>query len=226
MSFRATVLRRSCLALLILGLGATSPAFGQAKNSPVAFSNQDAITTAFVDPPVTTGSAGGTASNANGNTQWLKVEIHYGATDALTTPYLDSVTIKVWIEGRDSSVANSQGTKGIAIVLTGEVTYVNIAQSKDVYGVFYVHPSTLARYSGDGGYEDFDRKFDIHAQLSVGGAVMDDINKGKEPDPVILTWFTKLKAIPNLVYRQDQSPFLSADVDRYPAIKLQAAAAQ
>lgn len=221
MSFRATVLRRSCLAAIILGVAASSTAFGQAKNSPVAFSNQDAITTSFVDPPVTTGTAGSTAANSNGNTQWLKVEVHYGTTDAMITPYLDSVEIKVWIEGRDLSVTNSQGTKGIAIGLTGSVTYVNIAQSRDIYGVFYVHPSTLARYAGEGGYEDFDRKFDVHAELYVGGALMDLIDKGKEQDP---KWFTVLKPIPNLVYRQDQSPFIAADVDRYPAIKLQPAA--
>ena len=223
MSFRATGLRRSCLAVIFLALGAASTAFGQAKNSPVAFSNQDAITTAFVDPPVSTGTAPPVAANTNGNTQWLKVEIHFGTTPALTADFLDAVEIKVWIEGRDMSVANSQGTKGISIGLTGSVTYVNIAPSKDVYGVFYVHPSTLARYAGEGGFEDFDRKFDVHAELYVGGVLMDAIDRGKETDP---KWFTVLKPVPNLVYRQDQSPFIAADVDRYPAIKLQATAAQ
>jgi len=209
--------------VIILGLAASSSAFGQAKNSPVAFANQEAITSSLVDAPVAVRSDSSVSSTGD-NPQWLKVEIHFGTTAALVTPFLDAVEIKVWIEGRDPSVMNSQGTKGIAIVLTGSVTYVNIAANKDVYGVFYVHPSTLARYSGEGGVEDFERKFDIHAQLSVGGAVMDAINKNKEPDAVALTWFTSVKAIPDLVYRQDQSPFILSDIGRYPAIKLMPAA--
>ncbi len=46
---------------------------------------------------------------------------------------------------------------------------------------------------------------------------MDAIDKNKETDP---KWFQALKVVPNLVYRQNQSPFLLTDVDRYPAIKL------
>ena len=45
------------------------------------------------------------------------------------------------------------------MALTGSVTYINVAAGRDLYGVFYVHPSTLGRYSSDRGYEEYDRKF-------------------------------------------------------------------
>jgi hypothetical protein len=220
MSFRATLLKRSCSALFLLGLITAPWAHGQATNSPVAFVNQEAITTTFVPTP-NLGSANdsGGGASASANSQWLKVEFHYGTTAALLTPFLDSVQFKVWIEGLDPLADNkSQASgKGVAIALTGEVTYINVPAGKDLYGVFYVHPNTLARYSSDRGYEDYDRKFDVHLEAYVGGALMDKIDKNKETDPI---WFQALKATPGLVYRQDQCPFMVADPDRYPAIKL------
>lgn len=208
------VLKRSLLTLVLLGSGACSTLFGQAANSPVAFANEDAITTSFVVAPNLAGTAGQAGSS---NNNWMKVEVHFGTTTNLTKPYLDAVDVKVWIEGRDMTAKNSAGTPGVAVALTGSVTYVNIAPSKDVYGVFYVHPSTLTRYC-ESSYEDFDRKYNIHAELQVGGAVMDAINKTKETDP--LGWYKPFTIVPNLVYRQDQTPFIIADPDRYPAIKL------
>jgi hypothetical protein len=193
-------------------------AFGQLATSPVAFANLGAVTTSFVTAP----NLAGSSASASG-AQWLKVEFHFGTTPKLTTPFLDSVEFKVWIEGVDSLAPNpSQPTGvGVAVGLTGSVTYVNIPAGPDSYGVFYVHPSTLGRYSSSRGVEDFDRKFDVHVEAYVGGALMDKIDKNKETDP---DWFKALKPIPNLVYRQDQTPFIIADPDRYPAIKLPAAA--
>jgi hypothetical protein len=221
MSFRATVLKRSCLAVFLLGLSAASAAFGQAANSPVAFANQDAITTSFVPAPNLAGTAGA-ASTAG---QWFKVEVHFGTTAMLTTAFLDSVDVKVWIEGFDPDAKNGAG-KGVSVIFPGTVTYVNVAAAKDIYGVFYVHPSTISRYSGPGGTDNYDRKYNVHAELSVGGAIMDNINKVKEAsDPSGGgTWYKGFTVVPNLVYRQDQTPFIIADPDRYPAIKLPAAA--
>jgi hypothetical protein len=215
------VLKRSCLVLLIAGLGAASTAYGQVKNAPVAFANQDAITTSFVTAPNLAGTSG---AAGNDSTNWLKVEVHYSTTPALLTPFLNEVQVKVWIEGLDPQAKNAAGTSGVAVALTGDVTYINVPAGKDVYGVFYVHPDTLIRYSGEGGYQNYDRKYDIHAELSVGGAVVDAINKKKETD--VLGWYKGFTVVPNLVYRQNQTPFIIADPDRYPAIKLPAAAGQ
>ena len=199
---------------------AARPAFGQAANAPIAFVNQEAITTTFVQAPNLAGTSG---AAGGGNAQWLKIEFHYGTTDKLTAPFLDSVQFKVWIEGLDLLAKNAPVPgKGAAVALTGDVTYVNVPAGKDLYGVFYVHPNTLVRYSDERGYEQFERKYDVHVEAYVGGALVDENNKNKEADP--LGWFKPFTVVPNLVYRQDQTPFVIADPDRYPAIKLPAAA--
>jgi hypothetical protein len=100
MSFSALVLKRSCLVIILLSLCASSAAFGQLKNaqgllvSPVAFANEDAITTALVVAPNFAGTAGAAGTN---NDNWLKVEVHFGTTTALIKPFLDAVDVKVWI---------------------------------------------------------------------------------------------------------------------------------
>jgi hypothetical protein len=218
MSFRATELKRSHLVVLLLSLASASSAFGQAKNSPVAFTKEDAIVGTFVSAPniVAAGSGGG--SGSSDDTQWLKVEIHYGTTSALTTNFLDELQVKVWIEGRDMLAKNAAAPgQGVPVGLTGSVDYVNIPAGRDLYAVFYVPPATLRRYSTERGTTDFERKFDIHAELYVGGTLMDAIDRNREKD---LTWYQKLRAVSGMVYRQFQSPFISIDPNRYPPIKL------
>jgi hypothetical protein len=215
--------------VFLLSLIIAPTAFGQAVDaqgkliSPVAFANEEPILTTLVQAP-TLGSSSGSSSSSN-TAQWLKVEFHYGTTAILTTKYLDEIQFKVWIEGRDLQAKNAPpGGQGVAVALTGTVTYVNVPAGKDLYGVFYVHPDTLGRYSDDRGSEQFERKYDVHLEAYVGGTLMDAVNKNKEDDP--LKWFQPLVPIANLVYRQDQSPFALSDSGRYPAIKLQAPAAQ
>jgi len=230
MSFRATAPKRSHLVVFLLSLIAAPAVFGQLATSPIAFAERDAILTTFVTAPNLNTDANPSPPSGE-PAQWLKVEFHYGITPALTTKYLDSVEFKVWIEGLDRFATNAQGGKGVGVALTGSVTYINIpvdkelGQGKDLYGVFYVHPSTLSRYSRDHGTaEDFVEpdKFDVHIEAYVGGALMDYNNKNKEQDPQ--GWFKPLTVVPNLVYRQDQCPFLISNPDRYPMIKLPAPA--
>jgi len=211
------VLRRQSLVVLFLTLISVPVALGQAPTSPIQFAKQDGITTSFIPAPDVGGTVGGSTNPAN----WLKVEIHYATTPNLKTKYLDAVQFKIWVEGRDPDAVNSTGGKGVAVGFTGEVTYVNIAAGKDIYGVFYVHPATLARYSTDGNLDDYDRKFNIHVEAYVDGALQDYFDKRPEKN---LGWFKVLKPIPGLVFRQDQCPFIQADTERYPAMKLPTAA--
>jgi hypothetical protein len=214
MSFHATKLKQRFLIPFLL-VSASIPAFSQAPVPGITLTSPEAITTTFVDPPMLAGNSG-----SGGDSKWLKIEFRYSITPT-KGDYLDSVEFKVWVEGRDLLAPNAPGDEGIAVGLTGSVTYINlsVAKSKDGYGVFYIHPSTLARYSSKGGYTDFERKFNVHIQALVDGKDIDDADKNKEDDPA---WFQKLTAVSGLVYRQDQSPFLLSDLGRYPAIKLPA----
>jgi hypothetical protein len=221
MSFLATALKRHSLALFLLGViliqarAQTAP-----PDRPVLFNDQDGVTTSFVTAPTLSTGTYRPPPPANGdNNQWLKVELHYSVTTKPDQPaFLPSVTFKIWIEGRDLFDPRGKPREGIAVALTGSVTYVNIPSGKDNYAVFYVHPNTLARYSTTTGYTDFDRKFNIHVEADIDGQLSDYYDKTKEQD---LNWFKALTPITGVVYRHDQCAFLLDSPDRYPAIKLE-----
>jgi hypothetical protein len=215
MSFRVTTLKRSLSLVLLLGAAAL-PAAAQIPNSPIVFA-QSAITTSFVPAPNLGGTAGG---GSGSDSQWLKVELHYGVIPPAGLKFVDSAEFRVWIEGRDLYSPEAPTKDGIPVGLTGSITYVNIPASRDAYAVFYVPPATLARYSTARGPSDFDRTFDIHAEAYVNGAKVDIFDKNKETDA---NWYKLLKELPGLVYRPDQSPFILADPNRYPPMKLPSA---
>jgi hypothetical protein len=213
MSFHATKLKQRFLIPFLL-VGASIPAFSQAADSPIVFNSTDGIKTTLVDLPSFLGSTSG--GNEGTPKKWLKIEFKYAATPA-KGDYVDAVQFKVWVEGRDLMAPNAPGDEGVAVVLTGSVTYVNIPKDKDTYGVFYVHPCTMGRYSTKQGYTDFERKFNVHLDAIIDGKVVDNIDKNKETD---LAWYQKFPALSGFVYRQDQCPFLLTEFGRYPPIKL------
>lgn len=219
MRFHLTTLKRSFLAALFI-LGSLGDGWAQTTDangnitSPVVFQAPDAITATLVDlPPGTRGDN----SSSGSNLQWLKVEFHYSVDPKGGVPFLDSVEFRIWIEGRDLYDASATTAEGLPVGLTGSVTYINIAPTKDAYGVFYVSPSVLARYSTKQGPSDFERKFNIHIEAYVKGTRVDYFDKKKEQD---LNWFKQLRAVPGMVDRQDQCVFMIIDAARYPQMKL------
>jgi hypothetical protein len=210
MSFRVTALWRSLGLAVGLALGA-GPLAAQVPNSPIVFA-QSAITTSMVTPTsVGSGSGGGDSEG-----QWLKVEFHYGVIPATPLKFVDAVQFKIWIEGRDLYAPEATTKEGIAVGLTDSITYINLPAARDAYGVFFIPPATLARYSTDRGPEDFERTFNVHVEAYVGGVKVDYFDKNKETDA---NWYQQLKPLAGFVCRQDQSPFVLTDINRYPPIK-------
>jgi hypothetical protein len=218
MRFHPTALKRYLLLPLLVAATLTRT-WGQAPDSPVVFQGPNAITTTLVDPPQVGRSENGGSTDS---TQWLKVEFHYAVKPKAPLPYLDSVEFRVWIEGRDLYAPEATTADGISVVLTGSVTYINLQSSNDAYGVVYLHPSTMLRYSTKSGLSDFAEKFNVHVEAYINGTKVDLFDKNKAQDP---NWYQSMKAIPNLVYRQDQCIFMVVDETHYPQIKPPAAAA-
>ena len=193
--------------------------YAQSQARVIQFFNEESVTSTFVSAPAVGSTSGGSSTEG---TNWLKVEWHYGVNppDPKKNPWIDSVQFKVWVEARDlySSTVPPGSQDGVAMCLTGAVTYLNLTTARDAYGVVYVHPSTLARYCGSGSTEDFDRKFNVRVEAYVGGKLVDYQSKNPH-DKSGPDWNKGLASVPNLVLRQDQTPFLMADTIRYPMLK-------
>jgi hypothetical protein len=194
--------------------------YAQQSSRVIQFFNQESVTVTLLPAPVVGSTSGGSSTEG---TNWLKVEWHYGVNppDPKKNPWIDSVQFKVYVEARDLYNAGvpAGSQNGVAVLLTGAVTYLNLTTARDAYGVVYIHPSTLVRYCGSGSPEDFDRKFNVKVEAYVGGKLVDYQSKNTNdkggPD-----WNKAITiAVPNFVLRQDQTPFLMADTIRYPMLK-------
>jgi hypothetical protein len=212
MAFHPTAFRR--LVTLVLLAGAMSiRSWGQAADSPIKFLAPEAITTTLVDAP----SVGGSSAPLGEGVQWLKIEYHYQIDPKGTTPFVDSIQFNITVEARDLYAKNATTPDGISVGLTGSETYINLAATRDGYGVFYIHPSTLARYASKNGTGDFTEKFNIHLEAMVDGKLADYIDK--QTDPMGLDWYKALTPVTGLVLRQDQCCFIVSDPSRYPQLK-------
>ncbi len=214
MAFPATAFKRLFLALLVVGATVTRVC-GQAADSPIKFLGPDAITTTMVDPPIVSG--GGGSTSPTGNPQWLKIEFHYAIDPKGPIPFVDAVQFNITMEARDLYAANAPGADGVAVGLTGTATYINVAPTRDGYGVFYVHPSVLARYGSKRGPDDFANKFNVHIEAMVAGKLADYFDK--RPDPMGVNWYKSLVPVSGMIYRQDQCLFMMVDPGRYPQLK-------
>jgi hypothetical protein len=213
MAFPATAFKRLSAALLVAGMVVTRVC-GQAADSPIKFLGPDAITTTMVDTPIVTGGGG---SSGGTSPQWLKIEFHYSVDPKGPVPFVDAIQFNITMEARDLYAKNAPGEDGVAVGLTGTATYVNIAPTRDGYGVFYICPSALARYGSKRGTDDFTNKFNIHLEAMVGGKLADYFDK--RPDPMGPDWYKALTPIAGQVYRQDQCIFMMIDPGRYPQLK-------
>ena len=216
MRFHATEFKRLTFGLL-LGSFQAGSLLAQIQDSPIVFSNIDGVTATLVTCP-SLGSVGN-QSQPSQPKQWLKVELHYKVSPPNNLPFLDAVQFKVWVEGADLLAPDAPPSgQGVAVAMTGQVTYVNIPAARDAYAAFYVHPAALARYSSSttGNQDDFTRRFNTHAEAYVSGTKVDFYDRRKEDD---LSWYTKLRPIVGMIYNQNECPFFLSDTSRYPQIK-------
>ncbi len=214
MAFPATAFKRLSAGVLLIGL-TVGHLRAQAADSPIKFLAPEAVTTTMVDPPVVSG--GGGSANSGSNPQWLKIEFHFAIDPKGPIPFVGAIQFNIVLEGRDLYAANAPGTEGVAVGLTGSETYINLAPTHDGYGVFYVHPSVLARYASKRGVSDFTEKFNVHIEAMVAGKLADYIDK--QPDPAGLDWYKPLIPVAGMIDRQDQCLFIGVDPGRYPQLK-------
>lgn len=224
MAFHPTAFKRLLFITLLAGV-TLSRSWGQAVDSPIKFADLGAITVTLVEPP----SLGQSNTPRGEAGLWLKVDYMFAVKPTGAKPFLDAVTFNITIEGRDLYATDATSAEGVPVGLTGTETYVNVAAGREIHGVFYLHPSTMVRYSTKSGPRDFTSRFNIHLDAMVDGKLADYYNLKNEKD---LNWYKEastdnpagLRLVSGLVYRQDQCCFIVNDPSFYPQLKPQPAA--
>lgn len=197
-------------ALGYLCLGAFSPAFAQSdSNGPISVRKID---DSLVTAPLYGVTVNSPALPSGPPAKWLQVEFTFDCnTDRDLLP---EVTFRVYIEVQD--LANPKDQDGPAAVLTGETTFVNLPNARDLRGSFFVHPYTLRRFGGENAFSNFKSKRNIRVEALIDGQQI--AFKDEHQDDA--NWVGTLKKIGNLVLPREMSPWILVNPDRYPPIKL------
>jgi hypothetical protein len=128
---------------------------------------------------------------------WLEVEATFAAAPAWT----DELTFKyfILINGR---------------LLTGEVTHVNIAGTRESRSVMYVAPRVLARFNAGRPLAPTTVQ-NAAVQIVQQGAVKSELSANQAP----AQWFAGLAAVNGFLLNKNETPFAPLYWERYEQIK-------
>ncbi len=124
--------------------------------------------------------------------------------------FVDEVTIRVFVDGIED-----EGKDGY-VVLSSEVTFINVSVGRDHYAAFYLYPTAANRYGGPGA-RGF-RQSNVFAEALVGGQqvskrMMKDV-RGDDPE-----WYKKGRQINNLLIPFYESPWWPFEAGTYNQFK-------
>lgn len=140
---------------------------------------------------------GGTATQRQ--RQWLQVTTQYQ-----TAPeWIDEMTFTYYIVLRNSRPEEGQSEFNM---FRGEITYVNIAETREGRSAVFLHPSTVERYG-----ELFRVAVVITSQGRTIGMESNPSGDGR--------WWEQLTPRAGFVLNRMQTPFAMVNFDDYEAIK-------
>ena len=157
----------------------------------------DKITPTFVNTPeYQAGSMIHQEPNPAG--KWLEVEVQFESKVDLT----DELTIKYYV------LINN-------ILVTGDVTHVDVPKGRELYSVMYMSPRTLTRLLANRTATP-DVIGDIGVQILVKGQAVAELST---KTGYAQGWWASMQQTAGLLVNKNQTPFAPLYWDRYEAIK-------
>lgn len=140
---------------------------------------------------------------------WWAIDFVFSTELELT----EEITFKVYLTGYD------QLDEDKPVILTGEVTFINILEGKEHRGTFYLHPGAAERYSGlDYGIESFGRDsggYNVRVEIFEKGAFIEGIDL-EDDDP---NWHTQGTPLSDVLIGVKDSPWWPFEALSYSQIK-------
>jgi hypothetical protein len=155
----------------------------------------DKVTPSLIQTPIYQ-YQGDQRQNPSQAGKWLEIEVQFEAVPEVT----DELTAKFYV------MINN-------VVLSGDVTYINVPKGREQYACMYVPPATLTRLMG-GKPVVLSAITNVGVQLQVKGQAVYEKNS-----PEIAEWWTRFQQTSGLLLNKNQTPFAPLYWDRYPQIK-------
>lgn len=139
--------------------------------------------------------------------EWLEIEVEFEAARVKPSDgVLGEVLFRYYV---GMTTENGSG-----IVLTGDVTHVNVIGGEEYFSSVYVAPSTMGKITGD--Y----RRVDMGSVKAVGVEIYyNGVLVGKETSTGKDFWAT-MQSMPGILSKE-KTPFALLWIDRYPEVKVQ-----
>lgn len=140
---------------------------------------------------------------------WVKFSVEPNLEDP-TKLFLDEVTIKVYVDGLE------EPDKEGYVVLTSEVTFINVPVGREHFATFYLYPTAANRYGGPGA-RGF-RQSNVFAEALVGG-LLSHGRMMKENPQEDSEWYKKGRQINKLLIPFFESPWWPFEAGTYNQFK-------
>jgi hypothetical protein len=137
--------------------------------------------------------------------QWVKVTVRFSTLK----PFTDEITVRVSMDG-----VEEEGKEGF-VVLTSQITFVNVPAGQNQNATFYLYPTAAVRYGGKGG-RGFN-KSNVYVEATAAGEepAIKFLNE-KEPNK---DWPTQGRQVPNVLVPVNESPWWPFEANNYNQIK-------
>jgi transcription antitermination factor NusG len=135
---------------------------------------------------------------------WQMVQVKFSTEEEIT----EEIQIKVFLEGYDSRKDEQ------FVILTSEITYINIPKGSGHLAYFYLPPGSALRYGGKGG-KDLS-KSNVHVDFLENGRMVAQEDKNKdEPN-----WYSAAQQISGVLMSLKESPFWPSQAAQVNHIKV------
>ncbi|MEM6885205.1 MAG: hypothetical protein AAF571_09245 [Verrucomicrobiota bacterium] len=141
--------------------------------------------------------------------EWWAINVKFETKEEIT----EEIKVKVYFAGYDALKEDA------FVVLTGEVTFINVLEGKEHQATFYLHPGAAERFSGvdKRGKEigESAGQHNVHVEIFEKGRVVTEMDM-KDDD---LNWFREGAPVPDVLLGVKDSPWWPYESLAYSQIK-------
>ncbi|MDX6765798.1 MAG: hypothetical protein SFU85_03305 [Candidatus Methylacidiphilales bacterium] len=136
---------------------------------------------------------------------WYVIEAKFDTTEELT----EEITVKFYTDMVDTLKKNE------TIILTSEVTFINVPKGNGHVATAYLHPAAVSRYGGSAG-KDGIKKANVHVDLMENGRSNGPGLDLRKDQP---NWFSSFPQVPGVLVNLKDSPFWPMEQRKFNQIK-------
>jgi len=144
--------------------------------------------------------------------EWWAVDVKFSTRQEIT----EEITVKVYLEAYD--FFKEEAGQPAFVVLSSEVTFINVLQGDNHHATFFLHPGSAERYGGTKGASDFGRPGEHNVRVEVldRGRLVVEMDMNEDPNP---NWFREGAPVSDVLMSVEQSPWWPVDAGQYSQIK-------